>query len=83
MTSGAPRVMVLVVILRGTRGDNLAAWSCMVRHAVMFCCRFPGRPLCVFYVEFLRHLVLIVSGGVTITLKQLILVALIEKLPSI
>ena len=60
MTSGAPRVMVLVVILRGTRGDNLAAWSCMVRHAVMFCCRFPGRPLYVFYVEFLRHFVLIV-----------------------
>ena len=32
MTSGAPRVMVLVVILRGTRGDHLVAATDEVMH---------------------------------------------------
>ena len=79
MTSGAPRMMVLVVILRGTRGDNLAASSCMVRRAVIFCCRFPGRPLCL--LRRISSALSAICFCVTITLKQHI--TLVEKLPII
>ena len=79
MTSGAPRMMVLVVILRGTRGDNLAASSCMVRRAVIFCCRFPVRPLCL--LRRISSALGAICFCVTITLKQHI--TLLEKLPII
>ena len=57
MTSGAPRMMVFVVVIFARhQGGPSGVCDGVVMHdvcrAVMFCCRCPGRPLRVIFLSF-------------------------------